>query len=131
MNFYLEKSLTMPKKLKGRTLWDFSTSILSQNSKEIEGDPLVKCRTMPNKLKGVPLVSPGNVCYADINLFGSVSWANRCNLTFCKVLVELFWPLQVFRRTLTKSYNYSRLFSRKAPTKNGRRRHQATILNLF
>ena len=29
----------MPKKLKGGTLWDFSTSILSQNSKKIEGGP--------------------------------------------------------------------------------------------
>ena len=28
----------MPKKLKGGTLWDFSTSILSQNSKKIEGE---------------------------------------------------------------------------------------------
>ena len=28
------KSLTMPKKLKGRTLWDFPTSILLQNYKK-------------------------------------------------------------------------------------------------
>ena len=27
----------MPKKLKGGTLWDFSTSVLSENSKKIEG----------------------------------------------------------------------------------------------
>ena len=32
----------MPKKLKGRTLWDFSTSILSQNSKKLKGGPLVE-----------------------------------------------------------------------------------------
>ena len=31
------RSLTMPKKLKRGTLWDFSTSILSQNGKKIEG----------------------------------------------------------------------------------------------
>ena len=36
----VKKSLTMPKKLKGGTLWDFSTSILSENSKKIEGDHL-------------------------------------------------------------------------------------------
>ena len=33
------KSLTMRKKLVGRTPWDFSISILSQNSKKIEGGP--------------------------------------------------------------------------------------------
>ena len=37
-----QKNLTMPKKLKGGTLWDFSTSILSQNSKKIEGGPFGK-----------------------------------------------------------------------------------------
>ena len=37
----LKKSLTMPKKLKGRTLWDFSTSILLQNSKKLKGGPFV------------------------------------------------------------------------------------------
>ena len=38
-----EKNLkvSMPKKLKVTTLWDFSTSILSLNSIEIEGGPLV------------------------------------------------------------------------------------------
>ena len=35
-----EKNLTMSKKkLKGGTLWDFPTSILTQNSKKIEGGP--------------------------------------------------------------------------------------------
>ena len=34
------KNLTMPKKLKGGTLWDFPTSILSQNIKKMQGDPL-------------------------------------------------------------------------------------------
>ena len=32
----------MPKKLKGETLWDFSTSILSENIKKLKGDPSVK-----------------------------------------------------------------------------------------
>ena len=40
-------------------------------------------------------------------------------LKFCITFgVELFWSLQVYRKkTLTKSHDYSRLFSRKAPTK--------------
>ena len=32
----------MPKKLKGGALWDFSTSVLSENSKKIEGGPFGK-----------------------------------------------------------------------------------------
>ena len=32
----------MPKKTERGTLWDFSTSILSQNSKKLKGDPLEK-----------------------------------------------------------------------------------------
>ena len=53
-----EKNFTVPKKLKGGTLWDFPTSILSQNSKNLKGDPLgkiffpEKSLTMPKKLKG-------------------------------------------------------------------------------
>ena len=61
-----------------------------------------------------PLVSSGIVCYAG-NLFGSVPWANRYNLgssqNFVELLVELFWSLQVVLKTLTKSHDYSRLFS--------------------
>ena len=60
MIFFWKKSLTMPKKLKGWTLWGFSTSILSQNIKKLKGDPLSKffsgkkSLTMPKKLKGGP-----------------------------------------------------------------------------
>ena len=35
----IEKSLKIQKKLEGETLWNFSTSILSQRSKNIEGGP--------------------------------------------------------------------------------------------
>ena len=68
----------MPKKLKGRTFWDFSTSILLQNSKKNEGGPfggknLKKSRTVPKKSKGDPLVSSSIVLYAG-NFF---NWVNR------------------------------------------------------
>ena len=78
----------MPKNLKG-TLWDFSTPILSQNKKN-EGDPLVekifeKGPPVAKKTEREdPLVSPGIVCYAEKNLFGSVPWVNRYNLNFCR-----------------------------------------------
>ena len=49
----------MPKKLKGGTFWDFSTTILPHNIKKMIGDPLriffpEKSLTMPKKLKGGP-----------------------------------------------------------------------------
>ena len=110
----------MPKKLKGRTLWAFLTSIQLQNSKIIERGTHwwkkfeQKSHSVEKNLKGDPLVSSGIVCYAG-NLFGSVPCANRYNLAFSQnfteLLVELFWSLQVVLKTLTKSHDYSRLFS--------------------
>ena len=42
-NFYFRKEISQcRKKLKRGTFWDFSTSILSQNSKKLKGDPLGK-----------------------------------------------------------------------------------------
>ena len=79
-----------------------------------------KSPTMPKKTEREdPLVSSGIVCYAG-NLFGSVPWANRYNLAssqnFVELLVELFWSVQVYfglKKTLTKSHDYSRLFSQE------------------
>ena len=77
-NFFLfsEENLTMPKKLKGGTLWDFPTSILSQNIKKMQGGPFEekkfekksekKCLAVPKKIeRGDSLVSPGMICYAE------------------------------------------------------------------
>ena len=67
----------MPKKLKGGTLWDFPTSILSQNMKKMQGGPFEekkfrkkipkkKCLAVPKKIeRGDSLVSPGMVCFAE------------------------------------------------------------------
>ena len=81
IGFFEKKSLRMPKKLKGRTLWYFSTSILSQNSKQIERRPSgekkfeKKSHNAEKAQRVDPLVSPGNVCYAEKkkNIFCSVS----------------------------------------------------------
>ena len=116
-------------KLKWRTLWDFATSILSQNSKKMKGDPLVekkfweKVAQCLKNLEGDPLVSSGFVCYAG-NLFGSVHWANRYNLAssqnFVEILVERFWSLQeVFKKmkqkdTDEKPWLQSTLFRKSA-----------------
>ena len=58
---FSEKDLTMPKKLKGGTLWDFPTSILSQNIKKMQGGPFEgkkfrkkirkKCLAVPKKIE--------------------------------------------------------------------------------
>ena len=64
-NFFREK-ISLPKKLKGGTLWDFPTSILSQNIKKMQGtlwekNPK-KSRTVPKKnRKGGPF-SPVRAC---------------------------------------------------------------------
>ena len=51
----------MPKKLEGWTLWNFSTSILSQNIKKIEGGIFWWKKISPRKLEGEdPSVSPGH-----------------------------------------------------------------------
>ena len=72
-NFYFRKKISQRrKKLKGGTLWDFSTSILSQNIKNNAGATLwgkfffeKKSRSAEKNERGDPLVSPGMVCYAE------------------------------------------------------------------
>ena len=60
-----------------------------------------------------PLVSSGIVCYAG-NIFGSVPWANRYILassgTFGRTILVSSGGL---KKTLTKSHDYSRLFSKE------------------
>ena len=46
------------------------------------------------------------------NLFGSVPWANRNNLKFCRTFGRtILITSGVSKKTLTKSHGYSRLFS--------------------
>ena len=69
--FFGKKSHSAEKTGRGN-FWDFPTSILSQNSKKVEGgDPLKKKKfrekslAVPKKIgRGDPLVSPGMVWYA-------------------------------------------------------------------
>ena len=56
------KKVSMPKKLKGGTLWDFSTSVLSESSKKLKRGPLEelffekKSHSAENTLRQYPLV---------------------------------------------------------------------------
>ena len=106
-----KKSHNAEKKLKGGTLWDFSTSILSQNiKKKCRGDPLGKiffrkkvsqCRKKNER--GESLVSPGMVCYAEKQekpfWFSSLDQIVHFDaIIFCRTFVELFWSVRVDRK---------------------------------
>ena len=96
----------MPKKLEGGTLWDFPTSILSQNIKKMQGDPLrkknfeknseKKCLAVPKKIeRGDSLVSPGMVCYAEkqVKPFWSSSLGQMVQfdtIIFCRTFKNYF-----------------------------------------
>ena len=97
------------KKLKGGILWDFSTSILSQNIKKCRGDPLgkffskKKSRSAEKNERGESLVSPGMVCYAEKQekpfWFSSLDQIVHFDaIIFCRTFVELFWSVRVDRK---------------------------------
>ena len=60
-NFYFREKISQCReKLKGENLWDFSTSILTQNIKKMQGRPFgenffsKKSLAVPKKMKGGP-----------------------------------------------------------------------------
>ena len=99
--FFSEKNFRMPKKLKGGTLWDFPTSILSQNIKKA-GGPFEekkirkKIRKKIQKIeRGDSLVSPGMVCYAEkqVKPFWSTSLGQMVQfdtIIFCRTFKNYF-----------------------------------------
>ena len=105
-----KKSHNAEKILKGGTLWDFSTSILSQNIKKMQGDPLEKkffskkkSRSAEKNERGESLVSPGMVCYAEKQ--EKPFWFNSLDqivhfdaIIFCRTFVEIFWSVRVDRK---------------------------------
>ena len=119
-----KKSHNAEKKLKGGTLWDFSTSILSQNiKKKCRGDPLgkkiffeKKSRSAEKNERGESLVLPGMVCYAEKPFwFSSLDQIVHFDaIIFCRTFVELFWSVRVDRK---KSHYNSRVSLHEAPTK--------------
>ena len=114
---FIEKSLIMEKKIERDPLGFFNIHSVAKLQK-IKGGTLWgkffpnKNLAMPKKTKrGDTWVSSGIVCYAR-NLFGSVSWANRGNLKFCRTFGRTILVRSgVTKKTLTKSHDYSRLFS--------------------
>ena len=102
--FFEKKSHNAEKKLKGGTLWDFPTSILSQNIKKNAGGPFEensekkseKNVSVPKKIeRGDSLVSPGMVCYAEkqVKPFWSSSLGQMVQfdtIIFCRYFKNYF-----------------------------------------
>ena len=104
--YFREKISQCRKKLKGGTLWDFPTSILSQNIKKMQGGPFAekkfrkkirkKCLAVPKKNeRGDSLVSPGMICYAEkqVNSFWSSSLGQMVlfdTIIFCRTFKNYF-----------------------------------------
>ena len=119
--FSEKKSHSAEKKLKGGTLWDFPTSILSQNSKKIEGGKISgkkvsQCRKKIGR--GDPLVSPGMVWYAGKQekpfWFSSLDQIVQFGaIIFCRTFKKK-------RLKKKKSHYNSRVSLHEAPTKNAR-----------
>ena len=100
----------MPKKTERGALWDFSTSILSQNVKKNAWGTLwgnffskKKSRSAEKNERGESLVSPGMVCYAEKQ--EKLFWFNSLDqivhfdaIIFCRTFVELFWSVRVDRK---------------------------------
>ena len=117
------KSLTMPKKTEREDpLGVFNIHFVAKHQK-IEGGKFLfseKNLTVPKETeRGDPLVSPGMVCYAGKQekpfWFSSLGQMVQFGaIIFCRTFVELFWSVQVvLKKTLTKSHDYSRLFSKE------------------
>ena len=129
-NFHFREKISQcQKKLKGGTLWDFSTSILSENIKKNAGGPFgenfffrKKSPAVPKKNeRGESLVSPGMVCYVEKQekpfWFSSLDQIVHFDaIIFCRTFVELFWSVRVDRKK--KSHYNSRVSLHEAPTKN-------------
>ena len=121
--FFLKKSLTMPKKnRKGGPFGIFQHPFFCKTPKNWRGDPFVgkiflwkKSRTVPKKSKGrtfwsrpVMFVTRETFLVQFLGPRG-IFWGSS---EFCRILVELFCSVQkAFKKTLTKSHDYSRLFS--------------------
>ena len=100
--YFREKISQCRKKLKEGTLWDFPTSILSQNIKKCRGDPLRKkkfrkkmSRSAKKNERGDSLVSPGMVCYAEkqVKPFWSSSLGQMVQfdtIIFCRTFRNYF-----------------------------------------
>ena len=132
-NFHFREKISQcRKKLKGGTLWDFSTSILSQNIKKMQGGPFEEkkfrrkkfrkkmSRSAEKNERGESLVSPGMVCYAEKQekpfWFSSLDQIKHFDaIIFCRTFVELFWSVRVDRKKNIGAKEFAHGFERQVP----------------
>ena len=127
--YFREKISHCRKKLKGGTLWDFPTSIVSQNIKKCRRDPLgkklrkkseKKCLAVPKIIeRGDSLVSPGLICYAEKQVkpfwFSSLGQIVQFGaIIFCRTFKNYFGQFVWIEK---KSHYNSRVSLHEAPTK--------------
>ena len=149
--YFREKISQCRKKLKGGTLWDFPTSILSQNIKKMQGGPFEgkklrkkksekKCLAVPKKIeRGDSLVSPGMVCYAEkqVKPFWSSSLGQMVQfdtIIFCRTFKNYFGQFVWIEKK--KSHYNSRVSLHEAPTKKSHYNsrvslHEAPTKNIY
>ena len=104
-NFHFRKKISQCRKKTERgTLWDFSTSILSQNIKKMQGDPLGKIFFSKKKSRSAEKNERGRLwCYAEKQekpfWFSSLDEIVHFDaIIFCRTFVELFWSVRVDRK---------------------------------
>ena len=109
----------MPKK-RWRSLLGFSTSILSQNFEKIEGGKFFFRKKVSHSAEKVKVGPFSLTRYCMLRgkkgktfLILFAKWLFD-TIKFCRTILV---TSGVSEKTLTKSHDYSRLFSRKAPTK--------------
>ena len=93
----------MPKKTERGTLWDFSTSILSQNIKKLKKTKIFIFGKKSRSAEKNERVSPCMVCYAEKQekpfWFSSLDQIVLFDaIIFCRTFVELFWSVRVDRK---------------------------------
>ena len=125
--FYFREKISKPKKLKGGTLWDFPTSILSQNIKKMQGETLwgkkfrKKMSRSAEKIeRGDSLVSPGMVCYAEKQVkpfwFSSLGQIVQFGaIIFCRTFKNYFGQFVWIEKKVTIIVAFHFM---KRPTKN-------------
>ena len=122
--FIFGKISTMPKKLKGGTLWNLSTSILSQNSKKIEGGTLWGKKFPKQKSRGAEKkIERGPFALARYGMLRGKTGKTflvrfaRPNgaIIFCRTLKNYFGQFVWIEKKVT----ISRVSLHEAPTKNG------------
>ena len=143
-NFHFREKISQcRKKLKGGTLWDFSTSILSQNIKKMQGDPLgkkffseKKSRSAEKNERGESLVSPGMVCYAEKQekpfWFSSLDQIVHFGpIIFCRTFKNYFGQfVWIEKKKKKKSHYNSRVSLHEAPTKNNKESKTMTFCKI-